>query len=90
MANGWTPERRARQAALIQQWQPWKKSTGPTSAEGKVRASRNANKGGVRPLLRDLARELREQDNVRRELIDGARSSNSCPSRISDVNSLSN
>lgn len=55
---------------MIQQWQPWKNSTGPTSAEGKERASRNANKGGVRPLMRDVARELREQDNTRRELID--------------------
>lgn len=70
MANGWTPERRARQAALIRQWQPWKNSTGPTSDEGKGRASRNADKGGVRPLLRNLARELREQDITRRELID--------------------
>lgn len=70
MANGWTPERRARQAELIRQWQPWKQSIGPRSSEGKAAAARNAWKGGVRPLLRDLARELREQEKARRELLD--------------------
>ncbi len=70
MANGWTPERRARQAELIRQWQPWKQSTGPRSPEGKAAAARNAWKGGARPLLRDLARELREQDKARRELLE--------------------
>ncbi len=72
MANGWTPERRARQAELIRQWQPWKQSTGPRSQDGKVVAARNACKGGFRPLLRDLARELREQDMARRPLLDEA------------------
>jgi len=60
MANGWTLERRQRASAMIHQWQPWKHSTGPTTAEGKARASRNGWKGGTRPLLRSLARELRE------------------------------
>ncbi|RJG08702.1 hypothetical protein D3879_22725 [Pseudomonas cavernicola] len=70
MANGWTPERRARQAMLIQQWRPWEKSTGPISADGKAVASRNAWKGGFRPLMRDLTKELREQDRVRREILE--------------------
>ena len=26
MASSWTPERRARQAALIRTWQPWKQA----------------------------------------------------------------
>lgn len=60
MANGWTPERRARQAELIRQWRPWEKSTGPISLEGKKRVSQNAWKGGVRPELRELAALLRE------------------------------
>lgn len=64
MANGWTPERRARQAELIRQWQPWKNSTGPTSEEGKAVASRNAWKGGVRPQLRELSNALREQEQL--------------------------
>ena len=69
MANGWTPERRARQAELIRQWRPWEQSTGPTSAEGKARASRNADKGGIRPQLRELAVLLKEQEQWRRELL---------------------
>lgn len=68
MANGWTPERRARQSELIRQWQPWRKSSGPVSAEGKAKSARNAWKGGIRPLLRNLARELREQDEWRTSL----------------------
>jgi len=47
MANGWTPERRARQAELIQQWRPWEKSTGPKTEAGKRGASQNAYKGGT-------------------------------------------
>jgi hypothetical protein len=61
MANGWTSERRARQSALIRNWQPWEVATGPKSEEGKVRVSRNAFKGGTRAMLRELARLLREQ-----------------------------
>ena len=59
MSNGWTLERRARQSALIQQWRPWDKSTGPKSAEGKAAVSVNAYKGGTRLLLRQLARMLK-------------------------------
>ena len=61
MANGWTPERRARQAALIRNWKPWEHSTGPRSPEGKAKAARNADKGGTRQLLRELRAALREQ-----------------------------
>ena len=61
MANGWTPERRARQAALIRTWRPWEKSTGPKTDEGKARAAQNAYKGGERKTLGALARGLREQ-----------------------------
>jgi hypothetical protein len=59
MANGWTPERRARQAQLIQRWKPWERSTGPRTPEGKARVSRNGYKGGTRAILRELARVLR-------------------------------
>jgi hypothetical protein len=59
--NGWTPERRARQAALIHTWRPWEKTTGPKTPQGKAMASRNAYKGGTRAILRELARLLREQ-----------------------------
>lgn len=47
MDSGWTPERRARQAQTIQNWKPWKKSTGPLNDAGKETASRNASKGGL-------------------------------------------
>lgn len=43
---GWTAERRARQAAAIRRWQPWRSSTGPKSAAGKTRSSQNASKPG--------------------------------------------
>jgi hypothetical protein len=61
-ANGWTPERRARQAAAIQRWKPWERSTGPKSPHGKATVARNAYKGGWRALLRELRQALREQD----------------------------
>jgi hypothetical protein len=44
MGHRWTPEAKVRQAQLIRTWAPWACSTGPRSAEGKARASHNANK----------------------------------------------
>lgn len=41
----WTPEARARQAALIHAWRPWVASTGPRTELGKAASSRNADKG---------------------------------------------
>ena len=63
MANGWTPERRARQAKLIQRWRPWEGSTGPKTSVGKAIVARNPYKGGTRPLLRELARILKKQQD---------------------------
>ena len=60
MANGWTPERRARQAELIRTWRPWEQAAGPTTAEGKAASSRNAFKGGLRAELEAITRALRE------------------------------
>lgn len=37
----WTPEERQRQSEIIRQWQPWKKSTGPSTPEGKAMSSQN-------------------------------------------------
>jgi len=56
MANGWTPERRARQSELIRQWRPWEKSTGPKTEAGKAVASKNATlfKGEDKRILRGL------------------------------------
>ena len=58
MATTWTPERRERQAELIRTWQPWEQSTGPRTAEGKARVSRNAWQGGHRAQLRELSKTL--------------------------------
>ena len=59
--NYWMQERRERQADLIRRWKPWEKSTGPKSAEGKERSAQRGYKGGVREMLREVARLLRAQ-----------------------------
>jgi hypothetical protein len=59
--NGWTLERRKRQAQAIQSWKPWTHSTGPRTRQGKAAAARNATKHGARSaLIRALARALGE------------------------------
>lgn len=55
MANGWTPERRAKQAEAIKRWKPWERSTGPRTEAGKEIAAANSRKHGVRSV------EWREQ-----------------------------
>lgn len=37
----WSDEARKRQSELIRSWKPWQKSTGPTTEQGKLIASRN-------------------------------------------------
>ena len=60
MGNGWTPERRARQAALIRTWRPWAQSTGPRTAEGKAQAAANARAfHGWTPELRAMREDIR-------------------------------
>jgi len=62
-----TPEHRALRAKLIRRWKPWEKSTGPKSAEGKAKVSRNGYKGGHRTVMRELSRLLKEQrENLKR------------------------
>lgn len=67
--NGWTPERRARQAEAIRAWRPWEKSTGPTTPAGKAAASRNAWRGGHRAQMRELVRLVNEEVRAARELM---------------------
>ena len=64
MANGWTLERGARQAELIRNWCPWQHSTGPRTSEGKARFSRNAWRGGIRDVLRELSRAMKAHREV--------------------------
>jgi hypothetical protein len=61
MSNGWTPERKARQAELIRAWSPWKCSTGPRTESGKATVAQNAWKGGHRAQMRELRRALAAQ-----------------------------
>jgi len=69
MATTWTPERRARQAELIRTWQPWAKSTGPRSPEGRQRVSKNAWTGGHRAQLRELSKLVNAELRASRELV---------------------
>ena len=73
MVNGWTLERRQRQAELIRNWRPWAKSTGPRTPEGKARVSRNAWKGGHRAELRELSKMVNEHVRMARELANRCR-----------------
>lgn len=66
--NAWTPARRKAQSERIHQWQPWQHATGPRTAAGKATASRNADKGGTRPMLRELANLLRDQRDALAEI----------------------
>lgn len=52
--NHWTEVRRERQAELIRARKPWLRATGPKTAQGKKRSSRNALKHGM-----DSAQTLR-------------------------------
>ncbi len=70
MATTWTPERRARQAALIRTWKPWKQASGPRTPEGKAKASRNAWTGGHWLKMRELSRMVNAEVNVARDLVD--------------------
>ena len=73
MVNGWTLERRARQAELIRTWQPWAKSTGSRSPEGMQRVSRNAWTGGHRAQLRELTKMVNAEVRASGELINSCR-----------------
>lgn len=59
-ARKWTDEQKARQAALIRTWAPWKQSTGPTTPAGKKISAKNAVNYSCRELLREMTRSNRE------------------------------
>ena len=73
MSNGWTPERRARQAELIRTWRPWEQATGPKSSEGKERVATNAWRGGHRAQLRELIKMVNAEVTASRELVKSCR-----------------
>lgn len=47
LAKQSSPERIAKQRELMQRTRPWEKSTGPKSADGKARSSRNGVTHGL-------------------------------------------
>jgi len=51
MAKGWTDERRAACSRMMKERKAWAHSTGPRTAEGKARSSRNAVGNGRRQRL---------------------------------------
>jgi hypothetical protein len=53
---------------MIRKWKPWEKSTGPKTPEGKEKVAKNADKGGIRKLQRELARALRKQRDALKQL----------------------
>jgi hypothetical protein len=61
-----------RQSEAIHRWQPWIKSTGPRTTEGKAIISRNAFKGGKRPLLRMQMQEFRQYMRAAAMVLDEA------------------
>ncbi|MBV5330328.1 MAG: hypothetical protein JZU65_22310 [Chlorobium sp.] len=63
MDTEWTEARRAQQAANIRARQPWKKSTGPKSEEGKAKVSQNSVKHGLRGGVFRKAEALLVQNN---------------------------
>jgi hypothetical protein len=69
MSNGWTPERRRKQAELISRWKPWEQSTGPKTNEGKSTVASNAWRGGYREQLRALSKMVNEELRHARELV---------------------
>jgi hypothetical protein len=67
MANGWTEERRTRQAELIRAWQPWNHSTGPRTPSGKAASSQNRAQS-LRAAAEAIAKAERELLEARRNL----------------------
>jgi hypothetical protein len=53
----WTHERRLKQSQAIHRWQPWTKSTGAKTPDGKAKVSKNRCRGYLRKQAR-LARWL--------------------------------
>ena len=76
MANGWTEERKARQAKLIHTWKPWK-SAGVKTPEGKKRSRMKALKSGnyttsaiaERKRINQVLREARDFIRQARQMI---------------------
>lgn len=66
----WTEEEKQKQRDAIKKWKPWEKSTGPTTAEGKDKVSRNSYTHGFRSRdIKALRQVLRLQKQFLRALL---------------------
>ncbi len=75
-ARQWTDTQRAAQSAAIHTWQPWQHSTGATTVTGKASISRNAYRGGTRPLIRFsrwVTSALKSPETLTPEIVDYAK-----------------
>jgi hypothetical protein len=68
MHRQWTPDQRKQQSLKIKEWQPWTKSTGPKTLQGKRISSSNAFKGRWRARLCELSRLVKQQLKVAQDL----------------------
>lgn len=69
MKKDWSAEDRLRQAEIIRQREPWKRSTGPKSAAGKAAVALNATKHGLRGgIYRQVADLLAKQNKLLKDL----------------------
>lgn len=55
-ARKWSTEQKLKQSEAIRRWKPWEGSTGPKTALGKSKVSKNAIKYGESQQLRDLSK----------------------------------
>lgn len=60
-AKQWTEEQHKQQAEKIKQWQPWEKSTGATTIDGKARSSQHAYKQWTSRLMKQVRAALKQQ-----------------------------
>ena len=65
----WTEERRQEQRERIQASKAWLKSTGPITANGKAKSSRNAFKGGVVSNINKLVKQVNAMVKEQREAL---------------------
>ncbi|MCL2648586.1 MAG: hypothetical protein FWD61_16545 [Phycisphaerales bacterium] len=67
----WTPEARQMQAERCRRTQPWKRSTGPTSLEGKKRVAENGQHNQRKPgSIRDCRAAVRDVGGMIEQLAD--------------------
>jgi hypothetical protein len=65
----WTEERRQEQRERIQASKAWLKSTGPITANGKAKSSRNAFKGGIASNINELVKQANAMFKEQREAL---------------------